>query len=58
MNKKLEDAINKTFNKLKAMSKEELKKHLDEHGNGDIAKILIESGALEVRKNGGANGFD
>ena len=58
MNKKIEDAIDKVFNKLMAMPKDKLRKLLDEHGDGDIAKILIESGALEVRKNGGANGFD
>lgn len=40
MNKDLKKAIDEVFEELKALSPEEFKKLLDEHADGEIAKLL------------------
>jgi ketosteroid isomerase-like protein len=43
----LKAAIKKVFNKIASMSDKEFKEALKEHQDGDIARIMLESGALE-----------
>ena len=50
MPKETIEAIDRVYKELNALSKEEFRKLLDEHGDGDIAQILLESGALEIRR--------
>ncbi len=40
----MNEAIEKTFEKLNAMSKEELLEKMEEHKDGDVAKMLDEIG--------------
>ena len=47
MDRKIEEAIERGYSKLTS-NIEELRKELETHEEGDIAKILIESGALSV----------
>jgi hypothetical protein len=43
----MDDAIQKTFEKLKNMSKEEFDAELENHKDGDFGKILLEIGYFE-----------
>jgi hypothetical protein len=50
MNGKLKTAINKVYNELLALSSDEFAEMLSRHEDGDIAKIILETGALDVGK--------
>ena len=45
---KLNQALNEVANDIMKLSKEEFDRELENHADGDIAKIMLESGALEV----------
>ena len=42
----MDKAINEVYQKLSIMQPEEFRKKLEQHKNGDIAKIILYSGAL------------
>jgi len=42
------EAIKRVFEKLMALSKEEFYAELEKHKDGDIAQILIKSGAIDI----------
>ena len=46
--KEVSDAIEQTFQKLSFLKPDEFKKIMEEHKTGDIAKILIETGAFDI----------
>ncbi len=46
--KELSDAVDRVYNKLSSKTPEEFKQLLNIHKNGDIARILLETGALSV----------
>lgn len=48
-NKKLEEAINRVYEKLSKLSPEEFAREVEKHEDGDIALILLETNALESR---------
>lgn len=43
---KMKKAIEKVFEELSDMSKEEFKREFEKHKSGDIAEIILETGAL------------
>ena len=49
MNDKMRKVIDEVFAELKAMPREEFLKEFEKHSEGDIAKILKETGAIEYR---------
>lgn len=51
-NIKLDNAIKKVTQELMTMPREEFMAELEKHRNGDIARILLYSGAVEVMKLG------
>lgn len=40
-------AIKKVFERLSKLSPEEVHREIEKHGDGDIANILLESGAID-----------
>ncbi len=48
--KSLSAAIERVYQKLSAVSEEEFRRRLEEHAEGDIANIIIETKALEARE--------
>jgi hypothetical protein len=50
MSDKLKMAIDKVYNELLALSSDEFAEMLNRHEDGDIAKIILETGALDVGK--------
>ena len=50
MNEDLRKAIKAVVTELLQLDPDELKRRLEKHKNGDITKILIETGAIELRK--------
>lgn len=48
MHPDMKKAMNETFNKLMSMSTEDFAKELELRGQGDIAEMMIESGAAEI----------
>lgn len=49
MTESQKEALKKVREKLSALSREEFMQELEKHKDGDIAKILMESGALHGR---------
>ncbi len=49
MNDKMRAVIDKVFEELKAMPREEFLKEFEKHAEGDIADILMECGAIEYQ---------
>lgn len=49
MNNNLKDAIDRVFNELMSLGKEEFRKRMKKHENGEFKKILIETGALDLK---------
>lgn len=50
MTDEMKAALQRTFDRLNAMSNEELRAELEKHKNGDIAQTLLESGFAEVHR--------
>jgi hypothetical protein len=50
MNERLKFVIDKVYKELLALSPEEFTEMLSRHENGDIAKIILETGALDIGK--------
>ena len=48
INKEFSNAIKKVYAKLSDLSEEDFNKKLKEHEDGDFARILLETGALEI----------
>jgi hypothetical protein len=48
MTRKMNKALDKIFKEIDAMSDEEFKVMIEKHKNGDIAKMLVYSGAMDV----------
>ena len=48
MRKSLKKALDKVCKKYETMTQEEFNREIEEHKNGDIARILIETGKAEM----------
>lgn len=48
MNDEMRAAMDKVFEELMAMPRDEFLEELEKHGDGDITRILIYSGAFEI----------